>query len=167
MNSSAKLFAVTFVAATALGATVLMGGCTVTTSNDTDGGTTNSSSGSSGSGTDSSTTSDTGTNTDSGPVCDTTKQTQKFAVGCQTCLESKCCTQLTTCFGLAKEPNKLDCNGLTECVTTCRADTTKTPAEQETCANECADVDANSAGVIDAYNNIIECTNQQCATDCD
>jgi len=100
-------------------------------------------------------------------TCTNPNQTEKFAATCQACLEKSCCTKLTACFNIPKDGAKLDCNGLTKCVSDCRGDVTKTPAEQDACANDCADADANTAGVIDAYNGIIECTNQNCATQCD
>jgi hypothetical protein len=97
MKTSAKITTVTFLAALALGAASLTGGCTVnsTSSTDTDGGT-SSSGGSSSGGSSGTTTSDGGS--DGGETCDTANQTTKYPAACQACTENNCCDKISACF---------------------------------------------------------------------
>ncbi len=171
MNTSAKLYAVTFLAASALGVAVLTGGCTVTsgTVNDTDGGSSGSS-GTSGTSGSSGTTDDGGT--EAGPTCNNPSQTEKFSATCQACLEAKCCNELNACYTIPKpgDGTKLDCNDLTKCITDCRANNPPQNGDSgaaDTCADDCADPDANADGVVDAYNAIIACTGNNCNAECE
>lgn len=169
MSSSAKTTTITFLAAAALGAAVFMG-CTVTsgTVDDTDGGTNNNNNKDGGS------QSETGTDTDSGggETCNNASQTSKFEpAACQTCMESKCCLELTNCFNLpGDEANgKVDCNGFKDCLDDCvkpHGDGgAKTQDEIDTCNNECADTLA-ADGIVTAWGSIVSCADQGCATEC-
>lgn len=170
MNSSAKLTAVTLLAAAALGAAVGTQGCTVTsgTDSDTDGGT-SSSSGSSGNPSgDSGTQPTTDSGTDSGTptnTCAGNKQSADngFGPNCQPCLEQKCCTQLKGCFDIAKDDagTTLDCNDYVDCTDACQ----KKPAgEIAACQDDCDSLAA--AGVVKAYDDIVTCGQTSCATEC-
>lgn len=164
MKTSAKITTVTFLAAMALGAAALTGGCTVTstTSNDTDGGTSSSggsSSGGSSSGGSSGTPSDSGT--DSGATCDNPKQTYKFPDACQTCLEKNCCSKLNDCFGQdVGDAGDVDCNTYSSCISDCNAD----PNADQTCYDTC-DAATNQA-LITSYDILTTCGETNCATEC-
>lgn len=168
MKTSAKITTVTFLAAMALGAAALTGGCTVTStsSTDTDGGT--SSSGGSSSGGSSSGGSSGSTTTDGGgdsstATCDNPKQTYKFPDTCQACLDTKCCDKLQACFNqnpAADGGADVDCNTYSECVSDCNAD----PNADQTCYDAC-DAATNQA-IITAYDILTTCGETNCATEC-
>ena len=170
MNSSAKTTTITFLAAAALGAAVFMG-CTVTsgTVDDTDGGTNNNNNNK-----DGGSQNETGTDTDSGggETCNNAAQTSKFEpAACQTCMESKCCLELTNCFNIPEDTanGKLGCNGFKDCLDDCvkpHGDGgAKTQDEIDACNNECADTLA-ADGVVTAWGSIVACSDQGCAAEC-
>ena len=162
MNSSAKTTVVSFLAAAALGALVF-GGCTVTTGSgtvdDTDGGTNNNNTNDADSEDTDSGVPDTG---DNGGVCET-KQTNFFEpADCQTCLNTKCCSELTACFALpADEANaKAECNGFKTCLDDCTAQ-----EDVDACNQECVELVA-ADGVANAYIAIADCAETNCAAEC-
>jgi hypothetical protein len=158
MKTSAKITTVTFLAAMALGAAALTGGCTVTstTSNDVDGGT-SSSGGSSSGGSSSGSTGDGGG--DASATCDTSSQTTKYPAACQTCTENKCCDKITACFGQTPPDGGVDCNGYAECVSTCEEGT------DDTCIdNECKATAPQS--VVTAFDILQNCQLTNCEAEC-
>ena len=172
MNASAKVTAV-LLACAALG-TAVFSGCTVnsTSNNDTDGGNTSGSSGStSGDGTSGGSTSGTtGTGTDGGgtgvPVgtgCAENKQKEGVvSVECQTCLETKCCTELKGCFNVAATGDKVDCDDYATCASKCHDDAAAEadggdPSDLETaCITDLCNPAAVD-GIPAAYDAIIAC----------
>lgn len=160
MNSSVKLTALSFLAATALGAVVF--GCTLEsgTSDDTDGDTPPSQDKDSGSTTDADTDagSDAGETPDSGGgTCEAAPE-NPFA--CQECLSANCCAALTECLGIVPGDDDpgLDCNSYSDCVGACDADDTA-------CGDACDA--AAAAGVVEAYGKILTCANASCSeADC-
>lgn len=163
MKLSAKITTVTFLAAMALGAASLTGGCTVnsTSSTDTDGGPSSSSGGSSG-GSSGSTTTDAGDSSTAATCQGNEKQTFKFPDACQTCLEAKCCDKLKACYGQDPgDAGDVDCNTYSECISACNADPTADASCYETC-----DAATNQA-IITAYDILSEqCAATNCATEC-
>lgn len=162
MSASAKLTAVTLLAAAALGAAVVTQGCTVTsgTVDDTDGGTQNTSGGTSGtSGTSGgSTDGDGGSDSGSsggGETCNPGEFPTSLDETCQACLEQKCCADLKTCFGITPEGENLSCQELAECVN---------DAEDETVHQAC--VDSADPAVQEAYGRIVGCADNNCAAEC-
>lgn len=152
MNSSAKLTVVSLLATAALGVAIGTQGCTVTsgTSNDTDGGTSSSSSTSSSSG--GSNDSGVGSNTCGGGG----------GTACQTCLDTNCCDKLTA----ARAIQAVDDSGATiggekyiACIDDCQGSADATACEQE-CDSFAA------PGVIDAYNEIVKCSEAHCQAEC-
>jgi hypothetical protein len=154
MKSSAKVTAVSFVAATALGAAIFMG-CTFGsgTVDDTDGGTQNPDSG----------RNETSTPTDGGPPGDSSAcstPTRTFTIGseaCQACANTKCCGQQQACFGIAGDPDAgtTDCNDYNDCYVAAT-----TPDDIAVC-----DL-AASQGVPAAYQQMLQCLESNCAADC-
>ncbi|HVJ93531.1 MAG TPA: hypothetical protein VM580_27205 [Labilithrix sp.] len=164
MNSSAKISAFSFLAATALGA-LLFAGCTVTsgTVDDTDGGTSNNNNNKQDGGSSDDGGSD-GGDIDAGPTCDNPNQQGYFiSESCQACLEAKCCSQLTTCYGLpGDEANgKLDCNQYDECISDCGG---KSGDELQACYADCDSLAAD--GVQTAYEAIESCGETSCVSEC-
>lgn len=167
MKLSAKITTVTFLAAMALGAATLTGGCTVTStsSTDTDGGTSSSggsSSGGSSSGS-SGTTSDGGGDGGGGVCTDNTKQTFKFPTECQSCLDTSCCDKLKSCFGQDPgDAGDVDCNTYSQCISDCNND----PNAPDTCYDTC-DVATNQA-IKTSYDVLLNCAKNNCgdATKC-
>lgn len=164
MISSAKTTAVSFLAATALGAAVFMG-CTVTsgTSNDTDGGTQNNKTKDSGPG-DGDADTDAGTPEAGSATCETPQTSFFQPEACQACLAKSCCLELKNCFNLPGDDGagKVNCDGFKDCLDDCAK---KPEAEQEACNTECTDTLA-APGVEDAYKSIFACAEQSCAADC-
>jgi hypothetical protein len=159
MNSSAKMTAVSFLAAAALGAAVFTG-CTVGsgTVDDTDGGTTTPK-------TDSG-TSDTGKpDTDGGgtATCESKQQGDFIDAKCQACLAGSCCTELKGCFDIAGDVDagKVDCNDYSTCIDDCG---TKPDAEREACYADCDTTAAD--GVQTAYDKITACADTNCKDAC-
>lgn len=165
MKLSAKMTTVTFLAAMALGAAALTGGCTVTStsSTDTDGGTSSSggSSGTSSSGGSSGTPSDSGTDTGTATCEGNEKQTYKFPDACQTCLEAKCCDKLVACYGQDPgDAGDVDCNVYSECISDCNAG-----AADDACYEACDA--ATNQSIITAYDILAtQCAATNCATEC-
>jgi hypothetical protein len=157
MKLSARLTTVSFLAASALGVGAFaFGGCTVTsgTVDDTDSGTSTG---------DSGTTTDSG-KTDSGTSACPGASKQASALGtaaCQTCMENKCCTALTACYGLAVDTDggALDCNGIQKCAEDCVND-----ADPAACLDLCSA--AAGTGVEGAYGAVVDCSDSACATEC-
>jgi hypothetical protein len=168
MNSSARITLAILLAGSALGVAVISA-CTVnsTTNNDTDGGGATSSSGSTGTssgGTSSGGTSSGGTSSggtsSGGSACATSKQDAGVVfrtAACQSCLNTKCCTQLTKCFNIPETTDNIDCNDYHNCIEAANGDTAK--------ENLC-DTVASDAGIIEAYQAIADCGNTNCKTEC-
>ena len=161
MNSSAKMTAISFLAAAALGA-VIFTGCTTGsgTVDDTDGGTQTNNK-------DSGTTPKTDggtTDTDSGPAatCESKQQGDFVDAKCQACLAGACCTELKGCFNAAVDDagGKLDCNDYSTCINDC----TGTEAELEACYTACDGAAAD--GIAQAYTGIETCATTNCNTEC-
>lgn len=153
MSASAKLTAVTLLAAAALGAAVATQGCTVTsgTVDDTDGGTQGTSGGSSdaGGGRD-------GGSSGGGEACKAGEFPTSVDATCQACLEQKCCADLKSCFQITPGTDAgLSCKELAECVN---------DAKDETEFQAC--VDSADPGVKDAYGRIVGCADKDCAAEC-
>lgn len=169
MNTSAKITTVTFLAAMALGATVLTGGCSVnsTTSSDTDGGPSSSSGGSSSGGSSSGGSSSGSTSDgggDAGATCQgNDKQTFTFPDACQACLESKCCDKLKACYNQDPgDAGDVDCNTYSSCISDCNAK--PEGAEQDACYEVCDNATNNA--ITAAYEILTNCGNTNCATEC-
>jgi hypothetical protein len=160
MKLSAKITTVTFLAAMALGAATLTGGCTVTStsSTDTDGGPSSSSGGSSGG---SSGTADAGDGSSAATCEGNSGQTYKFPDECQACLEAKCCDKLKSCFGQTPDAG-VGCNDYSSCISDCNA---KPEAEQDACYEQC-DIAVDPAVKV-AYEVLATtCMPNNCATEC-
>ena len=158
MKLSAKITTVTFLAAMALGAATLTGGCTVTsTSNtDTDGGT--SSSGGSSGGSSGSTTTDGGDG--GGSTCEAASdQNTKYPAACQTCTETKCCDKIGACFGQDPGDAGLGCNEYAECVSTCEE------GSDPNCITEQCDTVVAPA-VKTAFDILEKCQLDNCEAEC-
>lgn len=155
MSASAKLTAVTFLAAAALGAAIATQGCTVTstTINDTDGGT-QSSGGTSGSA-DGDGGSE-GGSSGGGQTCNAGEFPTSLNATCQACLEQKCCADLKSCFEINPGPSLLSCKELADCVNEAKDET-----EHQAC------VDSADPLVKDAYGRIVGCADTNCAAECD
>jgi hypothetical protein len=166
MNSSAKITALSFLAAAALGAAAIQG-CTVTsdTNPDTDGGTHNNNNNNP----DNTDNGDSGDNTDttppdSGDTGPIASQTSLFKPeACQSCLLNNCHTDMATLFGITAESTQLDGNGFKDCVDGCASE-----ADVEACTstgeNSCTKLAA--PGVEDAYRSVMACAEEKCPTDC-
>lgn len=154
MNWSSKLTAISFLAVAALGAAPFMGGCTTDskTSGDTTGGDDDDSDDDdiNTPGDDDDTKDDAGTTPS---TCEGNKQEADFdPPELQTCLESKCCTELKTCFDIADGDDGVGCEVYATCMATCSEDV---DAGDETCFDACDS--STSQAVIDAYNAILSC----------
>jgi hypothetical protein len=158
MKTSAKITTVTFLAALALGAASLTGGCTVnsTSSTDTDGGT-SSSGGSSSGGSSGTTTSDGGS--DGGETCDTANQTTKYPAACQACTENNCCDKISACFDQDPGEAGVGCNAYAECVSTCEEGT------DDNCIAEQCDI-AVAPAVKTAFDILQQCQLTSCEAEC-
>lgn len=112
MSSSAKITAATLLATAALGAAVFMGGCTVTsdTVDDVDGGQQTNDR-------DASPDASADATPDASPTCASNQTGEDIGnAECQACLNANCCTQLTTCFSLSPETDKLGCRDYRVCI---------------------------------------------------
>lgn len=174
MNSSAKLTAISFLAASALGAIILTA-CTVTsgTVDDTDGGSQEDKDSGTGTTSDSgNTTTDSG-DTDAGTAtCESKKRADleliSTSAACQTCLAAKCCTQIQTCFAIPEDTanGKTECNAYSDCIRNCVEDPENDTQEKlEACFTDICDGTA-AEGVPAAYINIEQCGNTSCNTEC-
>jgi hypothetical protein len=167
MNSSAKITALSLLAAAALGAAAIQG-CTVTsdTNPDTDGGT-HDNNNNNNDNTDN--TGDSGDNTgttnpDSGDTGPIASQTSQFLPAeCQTCLQESCRTDMTTLFGITADSGHLDGNAFKECVDDCSKG-----ADADACINaaDTGCVALAAPGVEDAYRAVMACADDKCATPC-
>src|SRR4051812_13252550 len=118
MTLSAKWTAVSFFALTALGgATLVFGGCTVTSGkvDDIEGG----------SGNNTTPDKDSGTPTDSSTHSACPGNTKQPVIlineSCQSALETACCAELTTCFNIVNDQDAAaggtdDCNKYSQCI---------------------------------------------------
>jgi hypothetical protein len=161
MNSSAKLTAVTLLAAGALGVAAMQG-CTVTsgTNSDTDGGSSSGTSGTSGNGTSSG--SDSGTGDSGSATCEGNKQEIPFEpASCQSCMNGACCDKMKTCFDIVKPDTEFDCNKLYKCAFVECIQAGGGDAAIARCQEDCASTpppNGNvSAEVLDAFNAIVAC----------
>jgi hypothetical protein len=147
MNSSAKVAALSCLAAWALGIAVFSA-CTVTsgTVDNTDGGfqppaTPSDSTGTSGSvpvdQPDGSTPATCNSGQDGGVILN---------ANCQACLNAKCCTQLTNCFAIT---GLVGCQDYITCVNNCAVG-------DNSCLDGC-DTATQDSGVVQAYNAISTC----------
>jgi hypothetical protein len=165
MKSSAKTL-LTFTAAMALGAAATVSACTVTstTNPNFDGGPSSSSGGSSGG--------SSGSN-DGGGTCSPLNQNEqaKFDTACQSCFESKCCTELKGCFNLtpAKDDagtSLADCNTYTSCIDTCTVNNPTDQDARDQCYLLCDDPTVTDPAVVTAYETMTSCGRTNCATEC-
>lgn len=164
MNTSAKLTAVSFLAALALGAAAFTG-CTTssTIDDDTDGGQT---------GDDDDDDDDAGNGSDTGnnaPACESKQDTSKgilVSETCQTCAEreTNCCAEIKTCFDIAGDPEAGlgDCHYYVEGSDECQGK--PEGEERETCYKDLNDTSA--PGVQEAYEALVDCAVSKCATEC-
>lgn len=164
MKLSAKITTVTFLAAVALGAATLTGGCSVnsTTSTDTDGGPSSSSGGSSGTGSSSGSTTTDGGGDAAATTCEgNEKQTFKFPDACQACLDTKCCDKLKACYGQDPgDAGDVDCNTYSSCISDCNAAATPEDSCYDACDN------ATNQAIKTSYDILTQCADTNCATEC-
>ena len=166
MKTSAKWTAVTFLAATALGAAAFaFSGCTVGSGTVNDDGST---------GTPPTTPPGTPPGTppsgDGGATCEgNTQDTTKadFGADCQACLDENCCTELKNCFNqtagtLDGGVAAADCNDYAKCILFCNNEDAGDPA---TCEQDCDT--ATTSAISTSYNDILTCGKDKgCATRC-
>jgi hypothetical protein len=171
MNSSAKTTAVSFLAAVALGAAVLVG-CTIEsgTVDDTDTGTRpGDKDKDKDSGTPDDKEKDSGTpETGVAPTCTANQKSVFVDDKCQACLSTKCCTELKSCFDVPADPaaGTVDCNEYTACIDEYREECNAKPTQDE--RDECfaiCDTTA-AAGVKEGYESIVTCAESSCAAEC-
>ncbi len=87
--------------------------------------------------------------------------TSIVSAGCQQCLDTNCCTQLTTCFAKTDFDHDLsgDCKELKECYDT----TCATAPDKATCIAGC---DSGNPGVTNEWAAVRSCGTSACATEC-
>jgi len=167
MKSSAMMIRFSFLAAAALGAAMFMG-CTVTSGSvdDTDGGTQDNDDDK-----DAGSQQETGTPDTGGGTCSTSQTSNFEPAACQSCMEGKCCLELTNCFNIPNDDanGKLGCNDFKVCLDDCvkpnEDGTAKTDDEVTACNTECTEVLA-ADGVAQAWLSVQSCAEQSCATEC-
>ncbi len=162
MNSSAKKTTVSLLASVALGAFVFA--CTTGsgTVDDTDGGTVVNR------------PADSGTNSDGGTTPTNACPTYNggFTIQnaqCQSCLETNCCSAISTCFDIKSDSadagtaGQAGCDDYDTCVESCQSSGDET--EQATCVAEICDSTAKT-GVKEAYEAFQTCRQQSCDAVC-
>ena len=150
MKTSAKVTAISLLASWSLGVAIFSA-CTVnsTTTHDTDGGVTTVPSDSTSGGTSGTGNPPVDSGGGGGSCAGDKGGTPVLSAKCQTCLDQKCCSQVTACSGINVGDGGITCADYADCIRQCNGN--------GSCEDNCDTATADS-GVVEAYDKLATCS---------